>query len=113
VRVSVRNGTTTTGAAGSALNAFTNEGFVAGTASNDARGVVARTEVRHRSADAAKAQLVASYVAGADLVVDESVGSDVVVVIGTNFTKVAKVTTPSPTTAAAPVSPEQACTGNA
>ncbi|MFI5045832.1 MAG: LCP family protein [Acidimicrobiia bacterium] len=115
VRVSVRNASGASGAAGNALNALANEGFVAGTASNDARGTVARTEIRYRGIDAAKAQLVASYVAGADLVLDDSVGGDVVVVVGKNFTRIAKVAASGDTAAttvppAAP-SPQQACTG--
>jgi len=118
VRVSVRNASGVTGAAGSALNALSNQGFVSGTVANDARGAVDRSEVRYRSADAAKAQLVASYVAGADLVVDESVGTDVVLVIGKNFTKIGKVAAPAgdgTTATTAPpapaLTPAQACTG--
>jgi LCP family protein required for cell wall assembly len=116
VRVKVLNGSGATGAAGTALNAFTNLGFVSGGIGNDSRGTVARSEVRYRSADAAKAQLVASYVAGANLVVDESTGGDVVVVIGKDFTKVAKAASPAAPAGSTPaptISPEQACTGNA
>jgi LCP family protein required for cell wall assembly len=112
VRVDVWNGSGDTGAAGKALNALVNAGFVSGTATNDQRGIVARTEVRARGVDAAKAGLVAAYVAGADLVVDESLGGDVVVVVGENFTKIAKVE-PSPDAGAATAptpSPEAACT---
>ena len=88
-----------------------NEGFVRGTPGNSERPSVARTEVRYRAADLAKAQLVASYVAGADLVVDTTLGSDIVVVVGKNFTKIGKAAAapaPGPTTTT--LSPEQACT---
>jgi polyisoprenyl-teichoic acid--peptidoglycan teichoic acid transferase len=114
VRVSVRNGSGKTGAAGNALQELSNAGFVAGTAANDGRGVVDRTEVRYRSSDAAKAQLVASYVAGADLVVDDTLNGDVVVVLGKNFTAIAKVEAPAgdaPAPTETTLSPEVACTG--
>ncbi|MET0627250.1 MAG: LCP family protein, partial [Acidimicrobiia bacterium] len=114
VQVSVRNGSGKTGAAGNALQELSNAGFVAGTAANDNRGVVDRTEVRYRSSDAAKAELVASYVAGADLVVDDTLSGDVVVVVGKNFTAIAKVDAPAgdaPAPTETTLSPEAACTG--
>ncbi|HEX5585703.1 MAG TPA: LCP family protein [Acidimicrobiia bacterium] len=114
VQVTVRNGSGKSGAAGSALQELANVGFVPGQALNDSRGVVDRTEVRYRSSDAAKAQLVASYVEGADLVVDDSLSGAVVVVVGKNFKAIAKVQTPAadaPAATQTTLSPEAACTG--
>ncbi len=111
VRVNVLNGSGVAGAAGTASNDLGNEGFVRGTIGNSDRSSVTRTEVRYRAGDEAKAQLVASYVAGADLVVDSTLGSDIVVVLGSNFTKIAKVAAApaaGPTTTT--LSPEAACT---
>ena len=114
VRVNVLNGSQVTGAAGRTLNEFVNRGFVDGTVGNDSRGTVARTEVRARAADAAKAQLVASYVAGAEIVVDNSLSGDVVVVVGKNFTKVAPVASTdsgsaAPETTVTTLAPGAAC----
>ena len=79
---------------------------------NDPRGLVDRTEVRYHPGDEAKAQLVAGTLPGAGLVPDSTLsGTDVVVVLGKDFTKVG-TTSPAAapsTTTAATVSPEDAC----
>lgn len=110
VRVTVRNGTDVTGAARTALQALGNRGFVLGRAVNDDRGAVGRSEVRHRSGDEARAQLVAAYVeGGADLVVDDSVGGDVVLVIGAGFDGIADTPRAVSDAPAPTLSPEAAC----
>ncbi len=85
VRVKVLNGSSTSGAAGTALAALQGRGFSpAGTGNAAAR---ATTEGRYRPGADAKARLVTTYLAGAGrLVADPSiVGADVVVVIGADF----------------------------
>ena len=108
------------GAAGNASQALSKLGFAPGTIGNDSRGTVAKTEVRYRPGDEAKAQLVASAVAGATLVADSSLsGTDVVLVVGKNFTAVASSLTPTTTAPAgaaappAPVDPAAACDATA
>jgi len=86
VRVRVLNGSGQQGAAASAEQALTRLGFVDGGIGNDPRGSVARTEVRYRPGDEAKAALVAAHVPGAQLVADASLTGDVVVVLGHGFT---------------------------
>jgi hypothetical protein len=121
VRVQVRNGSGVSGAAGNASQALSHLGFAPGTIGNDGRGTVAKTEVRYRPGDEAKAQLVAGAVAGATLVADSSLsGTDVVLVVGKNFTGVATSLTPTTTAAAggatapaAPPDPEAACDATA
>ncbi|MET0894671.1 MAG: LCP family protein [Acidimicrobiia bacterium] len=112
VRVNVLNGSGVAGAAGTALNDLGNAGFVRGTVGNSERSSVPRTEVRYRAGNEAKAQLVGSYVPGADLIADATLGSDVVVVVGKNFTKIGKVA-PAPAAGDSPttttLSPEEAC----
>jgi hypothetical protein len=114
IRVSVRNGSGVAGAAGTALNDLSNRGFVSGVAANDERGTVARSEVRHRAGEEAKANLVASYVrGGVDLVVDNALGGDVVLVVGKSFTGIADApSSPAKGAPAAPdttLSPKDAC----
>ena len=121
VRVQVMNGSGVSGAAGNASQALSNLGFAPGTIGNDSRGTVAKSEVRYRPGDEAKAQLVASAVPGATLVADSSLsGTDVVLVVGKNFTAVASSLTPTTTAAAgaasapaAPLDPEAACDATA
>ena len=111
VRVQVRNASGVQGAAGNTSQKLTQLGFVQGTTANDQRGMVDHSEIRYAPADAAKAQLLASYVPGAQLVEDSTLsGTDVVLVLGKNFSGLG-----SPSTTAAPsatpttLSPEAAC----
>lgn len=85
VRVKVLNGSSTRGAAGTALAALQGRGFAPAGTGNAAARVA--TEVHYRPGADAKAQLVATHLAGASrLVADPSiVGADVVVVIGADF----------------------------
>jgi hypothetical protein len=117
VRVKVLNASGEQGAAGKAAAEFEQFGFVNGGAANDPRGRVDHSEVRYKPGDDAKAALVAGHVAGAALVADPTLsGTDVVVVLGENYTGLqaqapastggAGATT---TTAAPALTPEQAC----
>jgi LCP family protein required for cell wall assembly len=130
VRVKVLNASGQQGAAGTAATDFQGLGFVNGGSANDPRGLVDHSEVRYKPGDDAKAALVATHVANAQLVSDSSLsGSDVVVVLGKNFTAVQTkpVTSGSGTagstgssgtsgtttsTTAAPLSDEAACDAN-
>ena len=68
VRVKVLNGSGVQGAAGNTSQALTRKGFVTGGADNDPRGTVDHSEIRYAASDLAKAQLVAAFVPGAQLV---------------------------------------------
>ena len=113
VRVTVRNGTSVQGAARTALNDLGNRGFVLGQAINDPRGAVAKTEVRFRPGENARAALVASYVeGGADPVEDNSLAGDVVLVLGSNFDGISSTPITQPAGEApteTTLSPEAAC----
>jgi LCP family protein required for cell wall assembly len=112
VRVTVRNASGVQNAAGTTSQKLTQLGFVPGTAENDPRGMVDHSEVRYAPNDQAKAQLVASYVAGAQLVPDSSLpGTDVILVLGKNFQGLgATATTGAPAaTTTTTLSPEAAC----
>lgn len=85
VRVQVLNGSSTSGAAGTALAALQRVGFAsAGTGNAPARAI---TELRYRAGSEAEAQLVATHLVGTPRpVADPSIaGADVVVVIGADF----------------------------
>ncbi len=114
VRVKVLNGSGVQGAAGNTSQALTGKGFVSGGTDNDPRGTVDQSEIQYVASDLAKAQLLQTYVPGAQLVLNSSLpGTDVVLVLGTNFKGLASA--PAPTTAAAgaatatTLSPEAAC----
>jgi len=111
VRVRVLNGSGVTGAAGDADQALSNRGFVSGGVGNSTGGTVAKSEIRYRPEDAAKAQLVAGLVAGADLVPDSTlVGGDVVLVLGTNFKGIASAPAKDTAAPVAPtLTPQEAC----
>jgi polyisoprenyl-teichoic acid--peptidoglycan teichoic acid transferase len=112
VRVAVFNGSGVQGAAGTASNAFNHLGFATGSVRNNPAGLVQHSEVRYAPSAEAKAQLVARYITGAQLVTDPTLSNtDIVVVIGKNFTGVATTTTTSPPAAptSANLSPEAAC----
>ena len=111
VRVQVRNASGVQGAAGNTSQKLTQLGFVQGTTANDPRGMVDHSEIRYASADAAKAQLLASYVPGAQLVEDSTLpGTDVVLVLGKNFSGLGTPTTSgAPSATPTTLSPEAAC----
>jgi LCP family protein required for cell wall assembly len=111
VRVLVRNASGVQGAAGDTSQKLSRLGFVQGAAENDPRGTVDHSEVRYAAGDEAKAQLVASYVPGADLVPDSSLsGTDVVLVVGKNFQGLGSTaTTGAPAATTTTLSPEAAC----
>ncbi len=111
VRVQVLNASGVQGAAGAASQKLTQLGFVQGTTGNDPRGMVDHSEIRYASADAAKAQLLASYVPGAQLVEDSTLpGTDVVLVLGKNFSGFGSpATTGAPAATPTTLSPEAAC----
>jgi LCP family protein required for cell wall assembly len=111
VRVTVRNASGVQNAAGTTSQKLTQLGFVPGNAENDPRGMVDHSEVRYASGDLAKAQLVASYVPGAQLVEDSTLpGTDVILVVGKNFTGLGTpTTTGAPAATATTLSPEAAC----
>jgi LCP family protein required for cell wall assembly len=116
VRVQVLNGSGVQGAAGEASQALTSLGFPSGGIGNDSRGTVAKTEVRYKPGQEAKAALVGQAVPGATLVADSSLsGTDVVLVVGKSFPGVAKSLTPATTAtpaasaAATPADPAAAC----
>ena len=99
------------GAAATASTAFSNLGFVNGGFGNDPRGTITKSEVHYKPGDDAKAQLVAARVPGATLVADSTLpGTDVVVVLGKDFTSVSTATaTTSPPATATTLSPAEAC----
>jgi hypothetical protein len=112
VRVKVLNGSGAQGEAANASTAFSNLGFVNGGIGNDSRGTISTSEIRYKPGDDAKAQLVASHVPGATLVADSTLpGTDVVVVLGKDFTSVstATATTQPPSTPDTTLSPADAC----
>jgi LCP family protein required for cell wall assembly len=107
VSVQVLNASGVNGAAGKAGQDLSNRGFVSGGVGNNPGGVVAATQIRYRTGDEAKAQLVASSVPGATLAPDPSLTSgSVVLVIGSNFKGVGTVAPKD--TAAPPPDPEAA-----
>jgi hypothetical protein len=110
--VKVLNASGVQGAAGTTSQKLTQLGFVQGNTDNDPRGMVDHSEVRYASGDRAKAELVASYVAGAQLVPDSTLsGTDVVLVLGKNFQGVGAptATTGAPAAPTTTLSPEAAC----
>ena len=111
VRVKVLNGSGVQGEAATASTAFANLGFVNGGIGNDPRGTVAKSEVRYKPGDEAKAQLVAAHVPGATLVADATLaGTDIVVVLGKGFTAVSTVTaTTAPSATTTTLSPAASC----
>jgi LCP family protein required for cell wall assembly len=113
VRVLVRNGSGVQNAAGNTSQALAGKGFVQGGAENDPRGTIDQTEIRYATSDLAKAQLLATYVPGAQLVPDSSLpGTDVVLALGTNFRGLgsgATATTGAPAPTPTTLSPEAAC----
>jgi hypothetical protein len=111
VRVWVRNASGVDGAAGNTSQKLTQLGFVQGNADDDPRGMVDHSEVRYASGDRAKAELVRSYVPGAELQEDTTLsGTDVVLVLGKNFEGVgATATTAAPAAPTTTLSPEAAC----
>jgi hypothetical protein len=113
VRVKVLNASGVQGAAGTTSQSLTALGFVSGGADNDPRGSIDHSEVRYAPSDLAKAQLVASHVADAQLVEDSTLsGTDVVLVLGKSFhglTSPSAATTGAPAPTSTTLSPEAAC----
>lgn len=111
VRVTVRNASGVQNAAGTTSQKLTQLGFVPGNTENDPRGTVDNSEVRYAPNDLAKAQLVASYVPGAQLVPDSALpGTDVILVVGKSFQGLGTTaTTGAPAPTATTLSPEAAC----
>jgi hypothetical protein len=114
VRVKVLNGSGVQNAAGNTSQSLTGEGFVAGGTGNEPRGTIDKTEIRYASSDLAKAQLLNTFVPGATLVPDSSLsGTDVVLVLGKNFSGLSDGAPATTGGAAAPtattLSPEAAC----
>jgi LCP family protein required for cell wall assembly len=112
VRVLVRNGSGVQNAAGNTSQALAGKGFVPGGAENDPRGTINQTEIRYATSDLAKAQLLATYVPGAQLVSDSSLSGDIVLALGTNFRGLgsgATATTGAPAPTPTTLSPEAAC----
>jgi hypothetical protein len=109
----VLNGSGVQGAAGKTSQSLTTLGFVSGGADNDPRGSVDHSEVRYAPSDLAKAKLVASHVADAQLIEDSSLpGTDVVLVLGKSFQGLSSgstATTSGPAPTATTLSPEAAC----
>jgi LCP family protein required for cell wall assembly len=101
VKVKVLNGSGRSGVAQQTIDGLTAAGFVKGGTGNDQRGRVAVSEVRYANGADAKARLVLEYVgASAKLVNDPGLkDADVTVVIGSDFTGLAKgAVPPAPTT---------------
>jgi LCP family protein required for cell wall assembly len=111
VRVKVLNASGVKNAAGDTSQKLSQLGFVPGSADNDPRGVVDHSEVRYAPADLAKAKLVASHVADAQLIEDSSLpGTDVVLVVGKSFQGLGTTaTTGAPAAPTTTLSPEAAC----
>src|SRR4029077_9555317 len=80
-----RNGSGGPNAGGNTPQALAGKGFVPGGAENHPRGTINTTEIRYATSDLAKAQLLATYVPGAQLVSDSSLSGDIVLALGTNF----------------------------
>jgi len=110
VRVKVLNASGVQNGAANAQSALAPLGFVNGGVGNDTRGEIAKTEIRYRPGDEAKAQLVAAHVAGAALVADATLpGTDVVLVLGRDFKGVGATTATQAPVAVTPVDPAAAC----
>jgi hypothetical protein len=111
VRVKVLNASGVQNGAANAQAALAPIGFVNGGVGNDTRGEIAKTEVRYKPGDEAKAQLLAAHVPGATLVPDATLpGTDVVLVLGRDFKGIDAAAPASATTTTTPaVDPAAAC----
>lgn len=110
VRVKVLNASGVQNGAANAQSSLAPLGFVNGGVGNDTRGEIAKTEIRYKPGDEAKAQLVAAHVAGATLVADATLpGTDVVLVLGRDFKGVGATAVTQAPAAATPVDPAAAC----
>jgi LCP family protein required for cell wall assembly len=109
VLVKVLNASGVQGAAASAQSDLDQLGFVDGGIGNDPRGTIAHSEVRYAPGNDARAQLVASHIADAQLVSDPTIsGTEVVVALGKSFQGITSA--PASTTTTTPAtSPEAAC----
>jgi LCP family protein required for cell wall assembly len=111
VRVKVLNASGVQNGAANAQSSLAPLGFVNGGVGNDTRGEIAKTEIRYKPGDEAKAQLVAAHVAGATLVADATLtGTDVVLVLGRDFKGIAATAAPqTPVATTTPLDPAAAC----
>jgi hypothetical protein len=108
--VKVLNASGVQNGAANAQSSLAPLGFVNGGVGNDTRGEIAKTEIRYKPGDEAKAQLVGVHVAGATLVADATLpGTDVVLVLGRDFKGVGATAVTQAPAAAAPVDPAAAC----
>ena len=110
VRVKVLNASGVQNGAANAESALAPIGFANGGVGNDTHGEIAKTEIRYKPGDEAKAQLVAAHVPGATLVADATLpGTDVVLVLGRDFTGIDAAAASATTTTAPTVDPAAAC----
>ena len=111
VRVKVLNASGVQNGAANAQSALAPIGFANGGIGNDTRGEIAKTEIRYKPGDEAKAQLVAAHVSGATLVADATLpGTDIVLVLGRDFKGIDATAAASATTTTVPaVDPVAAC----
>ena len=108
VHVRVLNGSGVNGAAARTLAALERDGFVGAGTGNNPQGVVSTSEIRYPSGGATAAGVVAGYVPGARLVVDDSVtAGSVVLVLSRGFSGLSPPTTAAPATSS-PASPAPA-----
>lgn len=114
VHLAVRNGTDRSGIATGTMNALRAAGFsVLPPATNADRNDYKVTEVRYVKGEERKAQLVLAYLRGAGKSVAlanapaDAEGADVVLVIGRDFTSVAKPTAPAANTPAPAPAPSK------
>jgi len=101
VHVRVLNASGVSGAAARTLATLEQHGFVGAGTGN--APLLASSEIRYADGAGPAAHLVAGYLPSASLVTDRTVGSDVVVVLGRNFSGLGTPTSaPSSSTTAAP-----------
>jgi hypothetical protein len=110
VSLNVYNATGRSGLARLVADGMAQRGFVLATISNDplAKDVPVAAEIRHGPAGVGQAQLVATQVPGAVLVVDQRPDPSVDVAVGEAFTELTPLPTPGPD--GQPVAPPLNCT---
>jgi hypothetical protein len=112
IRLRVLNGTPTAGAARSAANDLAGIGFlIRGTAPADSTAY-GQTLVRYGPAKADSARTVAAAIPGSALQLDQTLGSTIEVVIGTNYAGARQVTVVTPTATASPGAPTPTATAS-
>ena len=103
VRVRVLNASGVSGAAARTLATLEQHGFVGAGTGN--APLLASSEIRYTSGAGASASLVAGYLPSASLVTDSTVGSNVVLVLGRNFSGLTTPTSAASSSTTAPASP--------